>query len=153
MCPYWHPPRPLGQPKKDSKVLFVVWADVPFASNDHGWKGSDFEHSIYKASFPRPDGSQVMLESEMVNPNDVSLTINNITINNIRYDLAAGKLFLVTTRGGQAQVRQLKRDLSGLRPDADSLISDHTRRAALFEKMAKEDADVARFVAAAEENK
>jgi hypothetical protein len=115
---------------------------VPFISDDHCFKGNDLEHSFYRASFERPGGSKVIVESETFNRNDVPLTINNITINNIRYDLAAGRLFLVTTRGGQAQVRQLKRDISGLRSDW-----------VVFEKFAKEDADVARFVAAAEENK
>jgi hypothetical protein len=114
---------------------------MPFASS-HGLKGNDFEHSFYRASFERPGGGQVIVESETFNGNDVPLTINNLTINNVRYDLAAGRLFLVTTRGGQAQVRQLKRDLSGLRPNW-----------AAFEKFAKEDADVAQFVTAAEETK
>jgi hypothetical protein len=57
-------------------------------------------------------------------------------------DLAAGRLFLLTTRADQAQVRQLKRDLSRLRPETGN-----------FEKLAREDEDIARFIAAAEKAK
>lgn len=40
-----------------------------------------------------------------------------------RYDLAAGNLFLVTTRGGATVVRQLSRDLSAVALDHDGIIA------------------------------
>jgi hypothetical protein len=116
------------------QILFVVWVDVPDA---FGSGGSDARHAFYSAYFQPPGGGRVGWEAETTNGADVSLTLNGA-----RYDLAAGRLFLLTTRAGQAQVRQLKRDLSRLRPDTGD-----------FKKLAMEDKDIARFIAAAEKSK
>jgi hypothetical protein len=134
----WHPP---DQPLKDLEskdVLFVVWVDLenPTGSGILPAGSRRWSCSVLFNYWP-PKGTQVSWEAETTNGAEVSLTINNS-----RYDIAAGRLFLVTARKGQAEVRQLKRDLRGLRADRGA-----------FQKMAKEDADVARFVAAAEENK
>jgi hypothetical protein len=61
-----------------------------------------------------------------------------LTVNGIDYDPAAGRLFLIRTDGGQVRVTQLRRDLSGLKAEE-----------AEFQRMAKQDADVAPFVAEA----
>ena len=53
------------------------------------------------------------------------------------YDLANGSLFLASSKGNDVQVRQLKREL-GMAPEAEA-----------FEGLAKDDPDVAGFVAAA----
>jgi hypothetical protein len=116
------------------QVLFIVWVDVPDA---HGTSGIDARHAFYSAFFQSPGGGRVSWDAETTNGADVTLTLNHNG-----YDLAAGRLFLVTTRAGQVQVRQLKRDLSGLRSRTED-----------FEKLARDDAEVARFVAAAEEAK
>jgi hypothetical protein len=39
------------------------------------------------------------------------------------YDLSAGTLFIVTTRGGKTDVRQLKRDLSAVPLDQDGILA------------------------------
>jgi hypothetical protein len=59
-------------------------------------------------------------------------------INNVRFDLAKGNLFLVGTRGG-TRVRQLKRDLSKVKPTSEGLTG-----------LAKTDPEVRDFVKAAE---
>jgi hypothetical protein len=41
-----------------------------------------------------------------------------MTINGSSYDLAAGVLFLVSTRGGRVRVRQLQRDLGNVEADS-----------------------------------
>jgi hypothetical protein len=44
-------------------------------------------------------------------------------IGGVRYDLAAGTLFLVTTQGGTTEVRQLSRDLSAVPLDHDGILA------------------------------
>jgi hypothetical protein len=61
-----------------------------------------------------------------------------LLVNGVQFDLADGQLFLIRTEGGQVRVAQLQRDLSGIN-------SKHPD----FESMAKQDADVAQFVAEA----
>jgi hypothetical protein len=63
-----------------------------------------------------------------------------LTINGTKYDTAAGRVFLISTRGGQVDVRQIFRDLSGLEADRTSFLA-----------LADGDSEVARFVAAASE--
>jgi hypothetical protein len=60
-----------------------------------------------------------------------------VTVNGVSYDLANGPLFLVSAKGNDVQVRQLKREL-GMAPEAEA-----------FEGLAKDDPDVGGFVAAA----
>ena len=63
-----------------------------------------------------------------------------VTINGEAYDAAAGRVFLIATRGGQVRVRQLLSDLSGVQAQRASFL-------------ALEDGypEIARFVAAASE--
>jgi hypothetical protein len=58
-----------------------------------------------------------------------------VTVNGVSYDLANGPLFLVSAKGNDVRVRQLKREL-GMPPEAEA-----------FEGLAKDDPDVAGFVA------
>jgi hypothetical protein len=46
----------------------------------------------------------------------------DFSIDGQSFDLDDGKLFLIRTSSGEAKVVQLERDLSGVRPDADSII-------------------------------
>lgn len=60
-----------------------------------------------------------------------------VLINGVRYDSAvAGAVFLVSTAGGQVRVDVIKRDLSQLKPDTESVKS-----------FARNDPDVTRFLA------
>jgi len=63
-----------------------------------------------------------------------------VTVNEVRYDPAAGRVFLVWTRGRRVEVRQLPRDPT-----------DVPAEAAGFSAFADTDPDIARFVAAASE--
>jgi hypothetical protein len=56
------------------------------------------------------------------------------TLNGADYDLAGGRLFLVSTKGREVRVRQLQRDLSKVRPESLQLFADS-------------DPDVTRFIA------
>jgi len=132
-CAIWSPADRPADPLA-RQILFVVWADVPDAQSGSGIDG---KHAIYSAFFQPPGGGRVGWEAEMPHGADVSLTINET-----KYDLAAGKLFLLNIRAGQTQVRQLERDVSQFRLDTG-----------YFQKLAREDEDIARFVAAAEEDK
>jgi hypothetical protein len=59
-----------------------------------------------------------------------------IAINKTEYDLADGRLFLVSTVGGKPQVRQLKRDSFGSQQGGEGL-----------RILAKDDPEVRQFVA------
>jgi len=63
-----------------------------------------------------------------------------VRIDGQQYDLSKGAIFLVSTKGGRAEVQQLQRDLARFKPGHDGL-----------EELAKEDAEVARFAAEAGE--
>jgi hypothetical protein len=63
-----------------------------------------------------------------------------LTINGTKYDTAAGRVFLISTQGGQVHVRQIHLDLSGLQAERTSFLA-----------LADGDPEIARFVAAASE--
>jgi hypothetical protein len=65
--------------------------------------------------------------------------IDKVTINGVNYALQDGPLFLVSVKGGQAEVRQLKRDLARVNPTKGGL-----------EEFARNDPEVAKFVADAD---
>ena len=46
----------------------------------------------------------------------------DFSIDGKSFDLEDGKLFLIRTSAGEAEIVQMERDLSGVRPDADSII-------------------------------
>jgi hypothetical protein len=83
----------------------------------------------------RDNGPQVSWE--WVTRNGQSGTI---TINGVKYDAAAGRVFLISTRGGQVHVRQILRDLSAIQAERASFLA-----------LAAGDPEIARFVAAASE--
>jgi hypothetical protein len=62
-----------------------------------------------------------------------------VTLNGTSYDLAGGPLFLVTTRSGRTEARQIRRDLSHVQPSRESL-----------DALARIDREVAKFLAAVE---
>ena len=61
-----------------------------------------------------------------------------VTINGATYDAAAGRVFLIATRGGQVRVRQLLPDLSGVQAERASFLA-----------LVDGNPEIARFVAAA----
>lgn len=58
-----------------------------------------------------------------------------VRINGQHFKLEEGSLFLVTTRGGQTQIEQHRRDLMSVAPDDENL-----------ERFTKEDPDVKQFI-------
>lgn len=61
--------------------------------------------------------------------------MGEVQIGGVRYDLAAGTLFIVTTQGGTPAVRQLSRDLSAVPLDHDGILA-----------FARNDPDLAAFL-------
>ena len=49
-----------------------------------------------------------------------------VTINGAEYEPAAGRVFLISTRGGQVQVRQLPRDLSEVQAEQEGFLAWRT---------------------------
>lgn len=129
-CALWNPDGRSVANLASAQILFVVWADEPNASLS---AGADARHAMYSAIFRPPGGGKVGWEAETADGTTVALTIHGQ-----RYDLAAGRLFLLTTRTGQPRVRQLGRDLAGVYASTQD-----------FEELARDDPDAAQFVAAA----
>jgi hypothetical protein len=60
----------------------------------------------------------------------------SLVLNGTDYDVARGRLFLVSTKSGKTEVRQLQRDLAGVQPDG-------------LQRWADSDPDVSKFIAQA----
>jgi len=115
----------------DDRVSLLIWSDIAgsggsiadgglFGSNCRGFASSaDGRRIDWEWKYPKERGG-------------------DFQINGTRYNLAAGTLFLVSTKGVQVRVTQLGVDLSGLRCDRQG-----------YEDFAKTQPKVAQFVAEA----
>jgi hypothetical protein len=63
-----------------------------------------------------------------------------VTINGAKYDAAAGRVFLIATRGGPVRVRQILPDLAGVRAERAGFLA-----------LVDGTPEIARFIAAAAE--
>jgi hypothetical protein len=95
-----------------------------------GQEGEKFEEEVSFSQIIGQDARRLSWHWETVDGKG-----GTVTIDDKKYDPRDGALFLISTRGGATQVRQLQRDLSAVKPDRAS-----------FERLAKEDAEIARFV-------
>jgi hypothetical protein len=85
---------------------------------------------IERGSARSADGRSLTWEVQTVDG-----TMGEVQIGGVRYDLAAGTLFVVTTQGGTTAVRQLSRDLSAVLLDHDGILA-----------FARSDPDLAAFL-------
>jgi hypothetical protein len=111
-------------------LAILVWCDISGqAGGSSGNSTSGGAGSAEYASTVRAaDGRQVAWT--WLTPDNAG---GKFTLNGTDYDLAEGRLFLVSTKDGKAVVRQLQRDFSQVRPDS-------------LQRFADSDPDVARFI-------
>lgn len=88
--------------------LLVVWVDAPGSTLGNP-SGGDRPGEIARGGEVLAAGHRITYALRAT-----GVDAGEATINGQVYDLARGGLFLVRTRGGVVEVRQLKRDLSGL---------------------------------------
>jgi hypothetical protein len=116
----------------DGRVAVVVWSNF----KGQGVTGSDSSSestTVHAGGNCRSaGGAGVVWRWETADGKSGSVTVNGVS-----YDLANGPLFLVSAKGNDVQVHQLKREL-GMPPETEA-----------FEGLTKDDPDVAGFVAAA----
>jgi hypothetical protein len=112
------------------KLAVVVWFDTDDSSQGFAGEGPA---AVYQGVFAPLDGRRFDWRCRTSDGKTGTLLIDGQ-----EYDMAKGALFLVSTKGGKTGVQQISRDLTPFNPDKESL-----------ERLAKEDPDVARFVAEA----
>lgn len=118
----------------DGKLAVVVWFDTDDSSQGFGGEGPT---AAYMGLFAPPNGRRFHWSCRTSDGKT-----GTVVIDNQQFALAKGALFLVSTDGGKTGVQQLSRDLVPFNPDKEGL-----------ERLAKEDPDVARFVAEAGKRK
>jgi hypothetical protein len=116
------------------KLAVVVWFDTDDSSQGFSGEGGT---AVYQGLFAPLDGRRFAWRCRTSDGKTGTLVIDGQ-----QYDMAKGALFLVSTKGGKTEVQQLSRDLAPFNPDKEGL-----------ERLAKEDPDVARFVAEAGKRK
>jgi hypothetical protein len=117
-------------------LAFVILADFEGSCNPRTW-GTETGLRKYEGRLQGADGRKVEWQCETADGKTGQMSINGSA-----YDLGKGPLVLVSTRGGQVQVRQVQRDLGHVKPDSDSL-----------ERLLRDDPDVGAFLAQTPEPK
>ncbi len=110
-------------------VAIAVWADTDGGLGAGG--GTSAGTARYHGFMTAPTGERIDWVCETAEAGR-----GKVVVNGTEYDLAKGSLFLVSVTDGA--VRQLRRDLSHVTPSAEGL-----------KALARDDPDVAAFVAAA----
>jgi hypothetical protein len=110
-------------------TVFVIWTDG--SAGGYGSSHTTRQSMKCQGNLRTRDGRTVEFQCETPDRKTGQATVNVVT-----YDLKEGNLFLVTTEGDQIKVKQLKRNLSDLKFDRDSL-----------QAFGKKDPDVAEFFA------
>ena len=108
----------------------LIWHDLTgeAASRSTGFVSGHF--FIERGSVHAAGGQSLAWEVQTTDG-----TSGEAQIGDVRYHLVAGTLFLVTTRGGATEVRQLSRDLSSVPLDHDGIVA-----------FARKDTDLAAFI-------
>ena len=117
----------------DGQVAVVVWFNFKGKQDVVGSESSSASTTVQAQGNCRSiGGAHVVWRWETSDGKSGAVTVNGVS-----YDVANGSLFLVSAKGNDVQVRQLKREL-GMPAEAEAV-----------EGLAKDDPDVAGFVAAA----
>ena len=95
-------------------TTFVLWSDA--AGGGGGSSSGNSQGVKCQGNVLGRDGRRVEFNCDTKDAKTGQATINGAT-----YDLAAGTLFLLSTEGLRSQVKQLKRNLSDLKFERDSL--------------------------------
>jgi hypothetical protein len=96
----------------------MIWHDLTGEGTGHSAGSATGGQYIERGSASIADGRGLTWEVQTVDG-----TTGEIQISGTRYDLAAGNVFLVTTREGATAVRQLQRDLSAVPLDHDGILA------------------------------
>src|SRR5262249_46814913 len=115
---------------KEGGLAFLILTDFVGSSRDRG-SGKGVGPEKYEGQQKARDGRKVEYQCETADGKTGTMTINGSS-----YELAKGSMFLVSTRGGKVEVRQVKRDLLKVALDQESV-----------EKLLRGNADVASFFA------
>jgi hypothetical protein len=117
----------------DGKVAVVVWFNFKGKQDVVGSDSSSASTTVHAQGNCRSaSGASVVWRWETTDGKSGAVTVNGVS-----YDVANGPLFLVSAKGNDVQVRQFKREL-GMTAEAEA-----------FEGLAKNDPELAGFVAAA----
>jgi hypothetical protein len=117
----------------DDQVVVVVWFNFKGKQDVVGSDSSSVSTTVHAQGNCRSaSGASVVWRWETSDGKSGAITINGVS-----YDVANGPLFLVNAKGKDVHVRQFKREL-GMPPEAEAI-----------EGLAKDDPEVAGFVAAA----
>jgi hypothetical protein len=116
-------------------TAFVLWSDAPGGGG--GSSSSSVQGVKCQGSLLARDRRRVEFRCETRDAKTGQVTINGVT-----YDLTDGNLFLVSTASDHPQVKQLKRGLTELKFERESL-----------EAFGKNDPDIAGFFTKAEKPK
>jgi hypothetical protein len=95
-------------------TAFVVWSD--FDRGSAGSSSGNMEGVKGQGRLMSRDTRRVEFHFETKDGKT-----GPVTIDGAKYDLANGGLFLVSVKGGQVQVKQLKRDMRNLKFERESL--------------------------------
>ncbi|MBI1916308.1 MAG: hypothetical protein HYS12_16490 [Planctomycetes bacterium] len=95
-------------------TAFVVWSDA--RGGGGGISSSNVQGVKCQGSLAARDGRRVEFHCETKDAKT-----GQVKINGEAYELADGNLFLVFTEGEQSRVKQLKRDISNLKFERESL--------------------------------
>ena len=108
----------------------MIWHDVAGSAVAHSAGSTEDRGYAERGSARSADGRS--LEWELQTKDGKT---GQVRIGKASYDLSAGTLFIVTTRGGTTDVRQLDRDLSAIPLDHDGILA-----------FAEKDTDLAAFL-------
>jgi hypothetical protein len=111
----------------------VIWTDIEQGGSS-GLSGSPGRREYSGGMGAMPDGRKVQWKCVTTDGKT-----GPVTINGIEHQLANGPLFLVTTRNGKTEVKQLQRDFSKMVADVESM-----------NRLTLQDKDVSQFIEAAD---
>jgi hypothetical protein len=111
----------------------VIWTDIEQGGSS-GLSGSPGRREYSGGMGAMPDGRKVQWKCMTTDGKT-----GPVTINGVEHQLANGPLFLVTTRNGKTEVKQLQRDFSKMVADVESM-----------NRLTLQDKDVSQFIEAAD---
>jgi hypothetical protein len=114
----------------------MIWHDVTGSAMAHSAGSTEDRVNVEQGSARSADGRSLEWELQTTDGRTGQLEIGGG-----RYEVAGGSLFLVTTRGGKTEVRQLDRDLSAVPLDNEGILA-----------FAANDSDLAAFLTSTDSN-
>jgi len=98
-------------------LRLMIWHDATGATSSGSGSTSDPVYRV-EGQAVYSDGSTLSWTIETRDGQNAQFTLNGVS-----YDLAQGTLFLVRTSGGSIEVEQLRRDVSSVQLERDSILA------------------------------